>query len=99
MAQADWRDAMSFTPVGAHSSGATISSVVTLTIPEGATKIMIQALTQNVRITLDGTAATSSVGFQIKAGEAPIVIPLGNSTVIKVIQEAATASLQYQFGS
>lgn len=99
MAQADWRDAMAFNPVGAHSSGATISSVATITPPEGATKIMIQALTQNVRLTLDGTAATTSLGFQIKAGEAPIIIPLGNATVIKVIQEAATASLQYQFGS
>lgn len=98
MAQGDWRDALMFNPSGAHSSGATISSATTLTIPSGATKLLIQALTQNVRVTLDGTTPTASVGFQLKAGDPPVIIPLGNATAVKVIQEAATASLQYQFG-
>ena len=98
MAKGDPRDAMSFEPVGAHSDGATISSATTLTAPDGATKIMMQALTQNVRFTLDGTAPEAAKGFQLKAGDPPLVIPLGNGTVIKVIQETATADLQYQWG-
>lgn len=88
---------LGFAPNGAHSSGADISSVATLAIPAGAKKIMIQALTQNVRITLDGTAATTSVGFQLKAGDPPVIFPIGHKMAIKVIEEAATASLQYQF--
>lgn len=98
MAQGDWRDANGFNPVGAHSSGLSISSATTIAIPTGATKIMIQALTQNVRITLDGTAPQAAVGFQLKAAERPLILALGKDTVIKVIQETGTAVLQYQFG-
>ena len=98
MAQGDWRDQLNFNPVGAHNDGLAISSATTITIPDGATKIMIQTLTQNVRLTLDGTAPTTSKGFQLQVGQMPVIIPLGRSTVIKVIEEAATADLQYQFG-
>lgn len=84
-------------PVDAHSSGADISSATPLTPPAGATKLLIQAITQNVRYTLDGTTPTASVGFQLKAGDPPVVIPVGEDTGVKVIQETATASLQYQW--
>ncbi len=98
MAQGDYRDALAFNPLGSHYDGTTISSATTLTPATGATKIMIQALTQNVRFTLDGTAPEAAKGFQLKAGDGAVVIPLGNSTVLKVIQEAATADIQYQWG-
>jgi hypothetical protein len=97
--QGDWRDQLNFNPVGAHVSGATISSATTLTPPAGATKIMLQALTQNVRITFDGTAPEAAKGFQLKAGDPLAILPLGKDTVIKVIQEQASASLQYQWGN
>lgn len=89
---------MSFRPLGSHSSGATISSATVLTRAAGSTKLLIQALTQNVRFTLDGTTPTASVGFQLLAGAAPIVVPIDAATTVTVIQETATASLQYQFG-
>jgi hypothetical protein len=92
-------DPLGFDPIASsHNSGATISSVTTLAAPAHAKKLMIQALTQNVRITLDGTAATTSVGFQLKAGDPVVIFPLGPHSVIKVIEETATASLQYCFG-
>lgn len=84
-------------PVGAHSSGATISSATTLTPPAGATAILIQVLTQNIRYTLDGTTPTASVGFQLKAGEPATIIPWNDNMTLQVIQETATASLQYQW--
>lgn len=87
-----------YSPVGAHSSGATISSATTLTKPTGARKIIIQTLTKNVRFTLDGTTPTTSVGFQILADGAPMIIDVPGVS-IKVIEEAATASLQYQWVS
>jgi len=99
MAKGDWRDSSQFEPVGSHVAGPTISSATTLTVPAGATKIMIQAITKNVRFTLDGTAPEAAKGFQLFAGDPPLVIPLGSGTVLKVIEEAATADLQYQFGS
>jgi hypothetical protein len=87
-----------FIPVGAHTAATVISSAVTLTTPDGATKIRIQALTQNIRYRLDGSNPTTVVGFQIKAGDAPIVIPLHGAQSIRVIEETATANIQYQFG-
>jgi trimeric autotransporter adhesin len=87
-----------YSPVGAHNSGLDISTAKTLTKPTGASKIIIQALTQNVRFTLDGTAPTTTLGFQLVAGGVPFIIEVPG-TSIKVIQEAATASLQYQWVS
>lgn len=85
-----------YAPVGSHSSGATISTATTLTKPTGANSIIIQALTQNVRLTFDGTAPTATLGFQLLAGNAPIILAVPG-TSIKVIEEVATASLQYQW--
>lgn len=95
----DPRDTFEFEPSGSHNDGLDISSAETLTIPSTATKLLIQALTQNIRYTLDGTTPTASKGFQIKAGDPAVLIPLGNTTAIKVIEEAATADMQYQFAS
>ena len=88
---------MSFNPSGAHSDGATISSATVLT--KAGNKLLIQALTQNVRYTLDGTTPTATTGFQLVAGNPPIIIPVEGRTVVTVIQEAATADLQYCFGN
>lgn len=90
---------LSFYPVGSHYDGTDISSATTLTPASGATKLLIQALTQNVRFTLDGTVPTASKGFQLAAGDPPTLIVLSSNTTIKVIQEAATADIQYQWGS
>lgn len=91
----------SFQPIGAHSDGLDISSAVTLTRPsslaDGIAKILIQALGQNVRITMDGTIPTASKGFQIAAGET-LYWEVGPGATIKVIQEAATADIQIQWG-
>lgn len=91
-------DRLGFNPLGTHSSGATINVALVLTIPAGAGKVMMQALTQNVRYTLDGTTPTATLGYQLKAADPPVILALGPRTVITVIEELATASLQYQFG-
>ena len=94
----DNNTAFSFHPLGAHQSATDYSSAVTVTIPTGADRFMIQTVTQNIRFTLDGTAPTTTKGFQIKAGEYPGVFPLHNESVLKIIEEAATAVVELQFG-
>lgn len=89
---------MRFNPLGSHNDGLAINTAKTLTPPGGATLLMIQALTQNVRYTLDGTTPTATTGFQLKAGDPAILVPIGSGTTVKVIEETATADLQYQFG-
>jgi hypothetical protein len=90
---------LEFSPVGSHASGTTISSALPLVNPPGATKLLIQALSQNIRYTLDGSNPTASRGFQLKAGDPPVIIPISASTKVIVIEETATASLQAQYGS
>ena len=90
-------DLMRFDPIGSHVDGTDISSAVTLAAADGATKLLIQALGQNVRLTLDGTTPTASKGFQLAAGDPPVMIWVGGATV-KVIEEAATADIQCQWG-
>lgn len=90
---------LQFSPVGSHNDGLVISAAVPLVNPPGATKLLIQALDQNVRFTLDGSAPTASRGFQLKAGDPPVIIPISGNTTVQVIQESATADLQYQYGS
>lgn len=98
MAKGDPRDTFEFSPVGSNINGTDISSAETLTPPAGATKILIQAITQNLRYTLDGTTPEAAVGFQLKAGDPPLLIPLGIGTSLKVIEEAATCVPNYQWG-
>lgn len=84
--------------VGAHARNASLSSAATLATPAGANVLMIQALTQNVRYTLDGSVPTASQGFRLSAGTLT-TIPVGNGTTVKIIEETGSASVEYQWGA
>lgn len=84
---------------GGHHSGVVGAAAQTLNVPnQGARYVLIQALTQNVRITVDGTTPTASLGFQLVASDPPLLIPLSEHTIIKVFREAAGATLEWLFG-
>lgn len=85
-----------YAPVGAHISEAA-ASVKTYAKPGGASGALIQATTQNLRLTLDGTAPTSTLGFQLATSAPPLYIPLAGDEVIKVIQETAGGVVQLQW--
>ncbi len=90
-----------FVPVGSHHSGDSLSSAVTLVPEPDANKLMLQAITQNIRLTFDGTAPVgggSPVGFQIVAGDPPIVLTLQAEMIISVIEESATKNFQFPWG-
>jgi hypothetical protein len=99
-----WKDAVSgLKPRGAHQDSLDISSAVALDpaddSADGATKVLVQALAQNVRYTLDGSTPTAAVGFQLKAGDPPVIILLEDGVTVTIIEEAATADMQYQWGN
>lgn len=87
--------------VGAHTTNSSLSSSVTLTQPSGANRILLQAFTQNVRFlfvetTDTAVVPTSTKGFRLLAGERiDLSVPAG--TLLKVIEETASASIQYQW--
>jgi hypothetical protein len=83
-------------PIGAQITDAALSAVKTFLKPADANGCLINAVTQNVRYTLDGsTAPTASVGLLMVAGQAPIYLEPGAS--LKVIEVAASASISLQW--
>lgn len=86
-----------FTPVGNHTQITGLASAQTLTIATDANGAFLQAIGQNVRVTLDGvTTATASKGFQVVAGHPAVFYPLQAGAVLSIIQEAASATLEVQ---
>lgn len=83
------------TPVGAHTQ-VTPVPVATVAVAAGATAIMMQVQAQNVRYRLDGVNPTATLGFQLKAGDPPVVVPVTGAD-IRFIQEVAGAILDYQW--
>ena len=81
--------------IGDHTRLDLSGGAQALTKPSGATHLKAQVLTQNLRYTIDGTAATTVVGFQLAAGQ-DTLIPCPNSA-ISVCEEVAGAILQYQW--
>ena len=82
---------------GPFTTGTDISSATELgrTYP-GAGKLMIQAFDANIRIGFDSTPTTTE-GYQLKPSEGFKIIDVGTKTVVKVIEEAATCDLQWQW--
>lgn len=83
--------------VGSHSTDNSLDTVNTYNVPARATHIVIGATSQNVRITLDGTAPSTTIGFLIKAGEEPVMLPVENQGAVKAIEVASAATVNYQF--
>jgi len=89
---------MGFNPIGAHNADSSGSVARTIVPLAGATKILLQATTQNIRFTIGNTTPTATVGFRLTAGEVPLVVPLSANTVIQWIVETAGGVLQSQQG-
>ena len=85
-------------PTSTHGQDTTVSGVTSISVPESATLVLIQAIAKNVRVTIDNgsTDPTASKGFQVAAGTAQY-FPCGGMTTIKVIEESASATIEYQF--
>ena len=92
-------DAFTFRPIGSHIQMTQCSVATTLTPPAGATKLLIQATGSiDVRYTMDtATTPTTTLGFVLVHDDPPIVIPVADSAVIKLLEEAANAVISYQW--
>ena len=74
------------------------ATVLTLNIPKGATEIVVQAVEENIRMTMDNTLPSATVGFQLVAGNVPVRIIITERTTLRFIREADGAYLQYEYG-
>lgn len=86
-----------YVPVGAHQQNTSLSSAITLTTSAGTSGVVVQAISQNIRMIIGGIVApTATLGFQLRAGDPAIFVPVQPGTVLRFIQETASATLQYQ---
>lgn len=91
-----------FTPVGLHAAAVALGTVNVLSPPsDNINAILIQAGSQNVRVTLDGvTSPSSTTGFLIEVGKPPSLIILTEETSsIRVIEVTAGGFINYQWGT
>ena len=82
----------------AHQSATLAATVLTLNTPTAAQEIVVQAVTENIRFTMDGTAPSATFGFQLVAGNVPVQITITQFTTLRFFREAAGAILEYQYG-
>jgi len=91
-------------PCAAATVNSSLSSAVTIydysnplynPKPE-AEQLQLQAFGQDIYYTLDGTAPTTANGFKLAAGLL-LTIDLTTSTIVKVIEAAASAEIRYYF--
>jgi hypothetical protein len=72
-----------------------LAAATALTIPEGATRALIQASMQTVRWRDDGTNPTASVGMKLLANAE--IWYVGSLSAIRFIEEAAGAKLNVSY--
>ena len=89
-------------PIGLHTTNGALSASVTISRPDFANRVLLQAFSQNIRFLFTETTSvvvpTASLGFRLLAGERiDLSLPIG--TILKVIEETASASIQYQWTS
>lgn len=85
-----------YAPVGSHQNKAA-ASVQTFSPDPGADGALIQATAQNLRMTLDGTTPTATIGFQLATTQPPLYVPVPGGAAIKVIQETSGGVVQLQW--
>ncbi len=97
-----------FTPIGDHVRVDDLTSATVImpgdigidTTTKAADKVLIQADTQNVRITLSpGSTPTATIGFLLRTTDDWLPITLRKGVTLKAIEVVGGAALQVQFGA
>lgn len=81
-----------------HEQVTGLSSVQTPTIPAGTRQAYVQAESQNIRYTLDGTAPSTSNGLILYAGHPPTIITVeAGLNALKMLEESASAKANLMY--
>lgn len=86
-------------PSGTHQRRL-VASVQTITFGDNEQGCYLQSLSQNVRVVVDNTSTPTpsgnDVGFVLRSTDPPFLFTGKPGMSIKIIQETATAVVQYQ---
>lgn len=86
-----------FNPISDHG-GTSTAGTVTLTKPTGARELLIQCTSGTARFTFGTVNPGTATGFQLRAGDVPLVVPVAFGASIKVAPESGTVGIAYQWG-
>ena len=82
-----------------HETWTDMAAIREIPTMEGVHEVLVQALDQNIRYTLGNAAPSATSGFRLTAGNDPIAIPLvAGRTRLRLVEEAAGATLEWQYG-
>lgn len=79
-----------------HGQLTGLSVAQALTVPAGATTVLLQAKTQNIYYTMDGSTPSATNGLILLVGLAPISYS-GKLSGLKFLEVTASAVLNYAF--
>lgn len=86
-------------PSGLSQTSLTSSAASTVTQKTGSTAFMVQAITNNVYWTFDGSTPSSTNGMTIIAASQPLVLPIGAAGGLTHKFQAATGTAVVNFQS
>jgi len=84
-------------PVGAHVGPQGVDTAHSVTVPAKAKRLFMSVAAQNVRITFDGTAATTTKGLVFPAADETKIIDVAEGVQLSIIGVAAGGTINYQF--
>lgn len=89
-----------FTPHGEsnHISVTIGAALYSPELPDYLESILVQAVGDEVRMTLDGTAPTGAVGFRLLLTEPPLRVPITSNTILQFFGEGASSALEIMAG-
>lgn len=88
-----------FEPIGVHTTVTAGAAAASINVPARANAVLIASSANNAMVTVEGTTPTGSIGFQLVADAAPVLLPLNKrNSILKHIREAGSnATVQYLF--
>ena len=93
MAFNSYKSWLSIIPVGAHTR-ASAGTVLTITLTEDSSVLLIEADDADVRYTIDGTTPTADIGFLLETSDNVVRLDLYPGAQVKVL--GVGGSVNYQ---
>jgi len=74
------------------------SALYSPALPPNTESVLVQAVTDEVRMTLDGTTPTAAIGFRLLLTEPPLHIEITEHTILQFFGEGATSAVELLAG-
>lgn len=74
------------------------SALYSPALPPNTESVLVQAVVDEVRMTLDGTTPTAAIGFRLLLTEPPLRVVITEHTILQFFGEGATSAIELLAG-